>query len=112
MGLRGPLKTVDPARGNPGRRPPEGPKLSPKVAADAQVMYDELKALGDREMAKAKKGGKGAPAALALAIKCWHEALHIAYRLGGVVAAPEKNKLEAHLARRQRVVALPQETDE
>lgn len=109
MGLNGRLPNRDPTRGAPGRRPAP-PRLPPDVLADARQIYDRLKSLGDRYWAMVEvelaKGSKRTPHALGSALKCWKEALFVAYRLGGVVAPEERDKLAEHLAKRPKVVGM------
>jgi hypothetical protein len=82
--------------------------LAQQVIVDGRTMYGRLMRLGNRYMAAAEKGGKGAARATGAAIRCWRTALQIAARLGADAAppTPPPDRLAAHLARRTRVVPL------
>jgi len=81
--------------------------LSPAMRADALAMYRRLHMLAVHYLRAAEKDGAGAARALASAIKCWREALHIASRVGPMVKPPATDKLAEHLARRRPVRLLP-----
>jgi hypothetical protein len=108
MGLHGPLALLDVSRGNPGRRSSPGPKVPPEVVEDAKGIYKRLKALGDyygteAEAQMAQKSKRPSPALWA-ALKCWKEALYVAYRIAGVAVDPtERDTLALHLAKRPKV---------
>jgi hypothetical protein len=108
MGLHGPIPFRDPARGNPGRRKPAGPKIPAEVLEQAKVIYGRELAMGDRFMEIEERRfvddePVAAPSpALWAALKCYREALYTAYRIAGVAEPEETDHLAAHLLKRPR----------
>ena len=108
MGLRGPLAIVNPARGNPGRRPPKGPKVSPEVVEEADRVYRRLVDLGDKYLAhdearwdSEEKPAKASPA-LTAALRCFEKAFLIKFRIAGSVQPQEVDRLQSHLSKRPK----------
>lgn len=110
MGVSGPIPFHNPARGNPGKRPPRGPRIPADVLEKAREIYKRELAMGDHFMAieetrlRAEGGEKiKAPSqALYGALKCYKEALYTAYRIAGVAETEEVDKLAEHLSRRPK----------
>lgn len=106
MGLSGPIPLRDPARGNPGRRQPKGPRFTPEVQAQLQEIFQRQKALGDYygtvAEAETQTKSKAPSPALWAALKCWAAASTMAFRIGGLATPEETDELEAHLKRRPK----------